>query len=195
MRRILLMLSLCSLIMSCQHSPQKNYYYLSAIQPIEKNITPISNSNITQVIGIGPIELADYLNRSQIIDNQTDNILKMTDNAYWAEPLDKAIPRVLALNLTQLNNTRSFVNFPWRMDSKPQYSLRVQIYELTRKGDTASLNANWELVDNETKNTLIRRHFFQTTNAESNTKALAQAYSKLLAELAGEMDQALNQTH
>jgi uncharacterized protein len=181
--------------MSCQHSPQKNYYYLSAIQPIEKNITPISNSNITQVIGIGPIELADYLNRLQIIDNQTDNILKMTDNAYWAEPLDKAIPRVLALNLTQLNNTRSFVNFPWRMDSKPQYSLRVQIYELTRKGDAASLNANWELVDNETKNTLIRRHFFQTTNAESNTKALAQAYSKLLAELAGEMDQALNQTH
>lgn len=195
MRRILLIVSLCCFTVGCQHSPQKNYYYLSANQSAEKNTPPNANSNITQVIGIGPIELADYLNRLQVIENQTDNILKMADNAYWAEPLDKAIPQVLALNLTQLNNTRSFVNFPWRLDSKPRYSLRIHVYELARKHDNASLNATWELVDNETKSNLVRRNFLQTISVDSNTKALAQAYSKLLANLANEMDQALNQTH
>jgi uncharacterized protein len=195
MRRILFIISFCSLMLGCQHSPQKNYYYLSAAQTTAKNTTPSANSNLTQVIGIGPIEIADYLNRLQIIENQTDNILKMADNAYWAEPLDKAIPRVLALNLTQLNSTRNVVDFPWRTDSKPRYSLRLHVYELTRKNNQASLNATWELVDNETKNNLVRRNFLHTLSVDSNTKALAQAYSKLLAELASEMDEALNQIH
>ncbi len=189
MRKILFAFIMCCLIVGCQHSPQKNYYYLSATQADEKGISP---TNISQVIGIGPIDLADYLNRLQIIDNQTDNTLKMVDNAYWAEPLDKAIPRVLALNLTQLNHSRSFVSFPWRSDSKPRYSLRLHIYELTRKGDKASLNADWELVDNDTKTISLRRNFLQAVKVDSSTKALAHAYSELLAELAKEMDQALN---
>jgi uncharacterized protein len=204
MRRILLIAFSCSLFLSCQHSPQKNFYYLTAqlgqepnpAQNIsttpEKSTTQTESSKINQLIGIGPIEIADYLNRSQIIDNQSNNSLNMADNAFWAEPLDKSIARVTALNLTQANSTRNFVYFPWRSDSKPRFSIRIRVDELSRTANQAKLNANWELMDNDSKTNLLRKNFTRNTSVDSGPKALAQAYSKLLADLAGEMDAELN---
>ena len=168
----------------------------------QKNITP-STENITTLIGIGPIEVADYLNRSQIIYNQTsvtningqsDNSLTISDNDYWAEPLDKGIARVIALNLTQRDSNRSFTYFPWRADSKPRYSLRIQLNSLTRINQQATIIATWELMDNDIKKNLQRRNFIRSIPVEPGAKNLAQAYSKLLAELGSEMDEALSKT-
>jgi uncharacterized protein len=184
MNKILLIMSLCWLVSACQSSPKKNYFYLTP----EAKITSESKSEITQLIGIGPVEIADYLSRSQIIDNQTDNTLNMAENAYWAEPLDKSIARVIGLNLTQLNSSRSFVNFPWRSDSKPRYSLRVRVDNLSRNQGKAMINATWEIVDNDSKVNLIRRNFIRAVNASSGAKGLAQAYSELLTNLSEEID-------
>ena len=188
MQKIMLLVSLCCLTLACSHSPKKNYFYLTPQAATESE----SKSEITQLFGIGPVEIAEYLTRSQIIDNQTDNTLNMAENAYWAEPLDKSITRVVALNLTQLNSERSFVNFPWRSDSKPHHSLRIRVDNLSRTNNKATINATWELVDNDAKSTLLRRNFIRTTAAGSGAKNLAQAYSQLLADLSNEMDVELN---
>ena len=188
MKKIILIVSLCGLIFSCQHSPKKNYFYLTP----QANAVSDKKTEITQLIGIGPVEIAEYLSRSQIIDNQTDNTLNMSENAYWAEPLDKNIMRVIALNLTHLNGSRSFVNFPWRSDSKPHYSIRIRVDNLSRTDSKALINATWELADNETKTNVLRRNFTKTTSANSGAKGLAQAYSELLAEFANEVDIELN---
>jgi uncharacterized lipoprotein YmbA len=194
MKRVIFFIGMCSLIVACQHSPKKNYYYLSA-QAAEKSGEQRNNDLALQLIGIGPVEVADYLNRSQIIDNQTDNTLNMSENAYWAEPLDKSISRVISLNLTQLNNSRSFVNFPWRNDSKPKYSLRVRVDNLARSGSNATINATWELVNTETKSSLVRRIFVRSIPVAAGAKALAQSYSQLLGDLSKEMDEALNKNN
>jgi uncharacterized lipoprotein YmbA len=184
MKKIILIASLCCLIFACSHSPKKNYFYLTA----QASTGADSKAEITQLIGIGPVEIAEYLTRSQIIDTQTDNTLNMAENAYWAEPLDKSITRVIALNLTQLNNTRSFVTFPWRSDSKPHHSVRIRVDSLSRTDNKATINATWELVDNDAKITVVRRNFIRTVNTDSGAKGLAQAYSQLLADLSNELD-------
>jgi uncharacterized lipoprotein YmbA len=177
--------------MACQHSPRKNYYYLSPIS--EKTTTQNAANQNLQLIGIGPVDIAEYLTRSQIIDNQTDNTLTLSENAYWAEPLDKSIARVISLNLTQMNNSRSFVNFPWRSDTKPHYSLRLHIDELSRSGKNANINATWELIDNDGRKSILRHNFLHSLPAESGAKGLASTYSQLLAELSKQIDNALNQ--
>jgi len=177
--------------MACQHSPRKNYYYIdSMIEP--GKLQNIANENL-QLIGIGPVDVAEYLTRSQIIDNQTDNTLTLSENAYWAEPLDKSIARAVALNLTKMNPSRSFVNFPWRSDTKPHYSLRLHINELSRSGKNANINANWELIDNDARKLILRRNFLHSLPAESGAKGLAATYSQLLVDLSREVDAALNQ--
>lgn len=191
MRRLLFISSLCALLMACQHSPKKNYFYLSPLN--EKSTTQAASNEASLLIGIGPVEIAEYLTRSQIIDNQENNKLTLSDNAYWAEPLDKSITRVISINLTQLNTARSFVQFPWRSDSKPRYSLRVHIDKLARSGRQATINATWELMDNDNKKSVLRRNFLRSIPADSGAKGLAQAYSQLLGDLSKEMDEALNQ--
>ncbi len=190
MRRFLFVSSLCLILCACQHSPKKNYFYLSPLN--EKAGLQSASTDTSQLIGIGPVEVAEYLTRSQIIDNQSDNTLTMSDNAYWAEPLDKGIARVISINLTQLNNSRGFVNFPWRSDSKPRYSLRVHVDKLSRSEDKASINATWELVDNNERKSILRRNFLRSLQAESGAKGLAHAYSQLVGDLSKEMDEALS---
>ena len=191
MRNFIFILCACSLFVSCSHSPQKNYFYLMPLLNAEKS-TEANNANITQVIGIGPIEIADYLTRSQIIDSQTDNKLNLAENAYWAEPLDKSIAQVIALNLTQANSSRSFVSFPWRTDAKPRYSVRLSVANLSRSDNKATINSTWELVNNDTKTNVVRRNFIRTITTSSGAKSLAQSYSQLLSELSAEIDAELN---
>src|SRR5690606_11907489 len=108
-----IIVALVCLLCACQSSPRKNYYVLSAESLIQNS----EIKNITHTIGIGPIELADYLHRSQIAYVDKGSQLVLEENDYWAEPLDKGIARVLMLNLMQDDSSRSFVTFPWRSDS------------------------------------------------------------------------------
>jgi uncharacterized lipoprotein YmbA len=188
MKKILLCLLMCALVSACQQSPRKNFYLLSAPAIVSE-----STENIDTLIGIGPIKLAEYLHRLQIIHQTEGGRLQVADNDYWAEPLDKGITRALTLNLTQRDHTRSFVSFPWRSDSTPTHSFRVDVHSLNRHGNNAHINATWELMDNSAKTSLLRRHFIRSLPAGSGSAALAKAYSDLITELATEMDDALVQ--
>lgn len=195
MKERIILIIMCVFIYGCSNSPHKNYYLLNP-PSIVQNKYPVLTENITQSIGIGPVEMADYLNRSKIVVDQTNNVrsnntLMVSDTDYWAEPLDKGIARVIALDLLQRNGNRSFIYFPWRSDSKPLYSLRVQINSLMCTNGQANMVATWEVLNNASKSTVERRHFIRAIPVEPGTKNLAQAYSQLLDDMAGEMDKAL----
>lgn len=186
MRITSFILVVCSLLIACQQSPRKNYYLLNGPSPAPENI-----ATITHAIGIGPIELPDYLQRPQMVRHQGNNELNMADNEYWAERLDKGIVRVLGLHLTRRNSSRIILPFPWRQDSKPAQSLRLHIHELTLIDQRASINATWELVDNARKNNPYQQHFIRSVPAKDNAAGMASGYSELFAQMADEMDKAL----
>lgn len=190
MRMTLVIILGCIFLTACQQSPRKNYYLLSG--PTQQ--TEVTSA-ITQAIGIGPIELPGYLQRPQMVRHQGDNALNMADNHFWAEPLDKGIVRVLALHLTLRDNSRMMLPFPWRGDSKPNLSLRLHIHELKLIDGHASMNATWKLFDNTHKNTLLQQHFIRSVKAKDNANGMASAYSELFAQLANEMDKALNSSN
>lgn len=187
--RYSIILAILCLIAACQHSPQKRYYVLSPIEsgnPVTK-----SDETIDTIIGIGPIEMADYLKRSNMVRMRSNNTLDLTTNDYWAEPLDKGVERILALNLTRYNPSRMIQIFPWRRDSTPVYSFRLQIHNLVLKEDKALIEATWELIDNTKKQSISRQHFTRQIDAGSSAKAMAEAYSQLLGKLAEAMNNAL----
>lgn len=200
LRNIIIIIALVGGLIACQSSPRKNYFVLSAISPPSdlysgRAQSVPADSKAVYSIGIGPIEVADYLDRSYIGYAENDNTLTIIDNNYWAEPLEKGIARVMALNLSQLSPHNSFINFPWRSDNKPHYSFRIQLHSLTRNNHQASISATWELLDHSNKSIIQRKNFTQSVSIESNTKTLVQGYSKLLGKLAEEMNQSLNAIH
>ena len=194
MMRLLRHIGIYSLVLplvwlaGCQQSPHKDYYLLSAPQ-----VDAPAPQGIQQLIGIGPIEIADYLKRNQMVFSKNNQALQQLPNAFWAEPLDKGIARVLALNLTRQDPARMLIHFPWRSDSRPPLSLRVQVHSLNLDDQGASIHATWELFDNHSHTSASRQHFIRRLECPRNPSAMAKAYGELLAQLAGEMDKALRE--
>lgn len=189
MIRNILLASLLFVLIACQQSVPKNYYLLTPLSPITEKET----TNINQLLGLGPVELADYLKRPNIVRVHDNNTLNLTTNDYWAEPLDKGIVRVLSLNLVRQNVSRMVLSFPWRSDRIPPYSFRIDIHELVSGNHQASINATWELVRTADKKSIKREHFIRSVKSENNAASIAYAYSDLLAQLSMEMNKALLQ--
>ncbi|WP_191966418.1 membrane integrity-associated transporter subunit PqiC [Cellvibrio sp. KY-YJ-3] len=185
MRHLFIIALLSSLLLGCQQSPRKQYYLLNATPHADQSVA------VTQSVGLGPIEVADYLQRSQLIVNSDANSLQVSDNAYWGEPLPKGITRVLAMNLMNHQPTRAVELFPWRSDSTPAISIRIQIHDLQIIDGYAVINASWKLMDNLAKKTVAQHHHINKRPCESTARDIAAAYSILLAELGNEINQAL----
>ncbi len=174
-----------SLLVGCQQSPRKQYYALSATPPAN-HTAPITNT-----LGLGPIEVADYLRNSHIIINRNANHLQVTDNAYWGEPLQKGIARVIAVNLMNHQTNTLIENFPWRSDATPTLSVRLTVYDLQFTNGEAAINASWKLINNKTKTVLSQQHFVRNKPSGESAAQIAASYSELLAELAEEMHSAV----
>lgn len=175
-------------LLACQSSPRKHYYLLSSPTGI---VNQASSTAITRSIGIGPIIVADYLNRLAIVSTQGGNSLQISDTDYWGEPLDKGIVRVLSDALRQRNPGTTFVPFPYRSDARPSQSLRLQIHQLNYNGSQATLEATWELVDNTSKQTVSRQYFSHTSTAAGSAADIARAYSNLLIKLVEDIQPAV----
>ena len=139
-------------------------------------------------IGIGPIDVAEYLHFTQLMYQLDDGSLQRFANSYWAEPLEQGISRVMSINLSQGDRRRNLVLFPWRANNTPQYSIKIKVTSLNRDGNNARLNANWELTNNSLHQTLAKQNFIAVTNAGSTAAELVSAYSNLLAQLAKEIE-------
>lgn len=187
---LIMIFLLCALATGCQQSPRKHYYLLSATPTANQSDANQPNS-ISHTIGLGPIEMADYLDRSHIVRNRDANRLQLAEVDHWGEPLGKGITRVLAINLMNHNNTRLVEHFPWRSDATPALSLRLSIYDLQLINGAAVINASWKLIDNNTKAVLSQQHFVRTKPSGESAAQIAKSYSELLADLASEMDKAL----
>src|SRR5690606_33786205 len=86
MRYPIVLLVVCSLLGACQSSPRKNFYLLTA-----EPVAAPSSTTIDTLIGVGPIEVAEYLNRLHMVYEVKDGSLVVADNAHWAEPLNEGI--------------------------------------------------------------------------------------------------------
>jgi uncharacterized protein len=185
-----------ALLTACQTSPQKDYYVLTS------SATPklASNTNLNFTIGIGPVSIPEFLHFTQLVYQTQAGYLHRFDNSYWAEPLDQGISRILALNLTQTSATRQLVQFPWRMENPPQYSISINILSLNLMEGQASLQAVWTLKSLSSQADIIhasplqvgKNHSFQASvPAEHSATGLVMAYSQLLQLLSEQINASL----
>ncbi|MGI2225154.1 PqiC family protein [Shewanella frigidimarina] len=182
-------LLLLSLVSGCQSSPEKQYFVLTAMP----SQMVFGSTALEHDIGIGPIDIAEYLHFTQLMYQLDDGSLQRFANSYWAEPLEQGISRVMSINLSQGDRRRNLVLFPWRANNTPQYSIKIKVTSLNRDGNNARLNANWELTNNPLNQTLAKQNFIAVTNAGSTATELVSAYSNLLALLAKEIEKSLPQ--
>ena len=133
------------LLVGCSSSSPTRFYVLhSWSDSMKMKELQSSNRDHCISIGVGPVGVADYLERPQIVTRVTPNEVKLAQLDQWAEPLEQNISRVLADNLSALLCTKMVVAFPWRGAVTIDYQVEVEILRLDGDlGGNATLEVQW----------------------------------------------------
>lgn len=163
----------------CSGSPPSNHYVLSA----KAATTPSAK---TPSLGIGPITVPEYLNRSGLVYSRKGNALQVSGTERWAEPLEDGIKRVLSMNLAVLVDTHNVRFFPWNSQRAPDYGIKINVLSLDANDEEARLVAEWLVYQPASQETVNRRISELRHALPAGALAPAQiapAYSNLLHQL------------
>jgi uncharacterized lipoprotein YmbA len=169
-------------------TPPSNHYLLTALaREVPEGSSP--------TIGVGPITIPEYLNRSGFVYLRQGNRVEVASFERWAEPLQKGIERVMTLNLSSLLDTQSVQAFPWPRSQAPDYAVKVNVLSLDANEARASLVAEWTLTEPGTGTTLQRRisRLEQPLGGAFSSALIAPAYSELIYQLSAEIATAIEQ--
>src|ERR1700716_2978357 len=99
-------------------------------------------------VGLGPVGLAGYLDRPQIVTRPAADKIDLGEFDQWGEPLRDAISRVLAEDLSRQLPAAKVSVFPWRGLDAVRYQVIVNVtrFDGPAAGDTA-LEARWRVID------------------------------------------------
>lgn len=179
MRHTLLVISLALVLTGCigGRSPAPDYHMLTArAQAAGSQISSTS-------IGVGPVQVAQFLTRPSIVTHGGGNSLKIDDRQRWGEPLDQGVQRVLLQNIAALTGAQ-VRGFPWRQRTIPDYAVRVDILDLDRLPDgSALLEVSWVLEDLKQGRLVHTQQERLTQPVSGGYDALTEAYSQLMTQL------------
>ena len=141
----LLAFLVCALLPAgCARTVPVSYYQLSALEAART--VPGGAAPGSQVLGIGPVRLPEYLDRPQLVTRLSPNRLHLADSHRWAEPLKTNISRVMGENLAALLGTDRILLHPWPASRATDYQLLVEVLHYENESDGAArLVALWSV--------------------------------------------------
>lgn len=169
----------------CGVTPSTNYYVLDS----DTQAAPTHRSSVS--VGVGPVTVANYLDRPQIALKQ-HNTLELDEFNLWGEPLTAGITRVLMVQLATQLDSGNLVQFPWRSDQIPDLRLKLAVLELNRDDDQALLKAGWSITTTAEGEQLQEGvEILRTPITDNSYAALVGGYSQLLELLAARIGGAI----
>jgi uncharacterized lipoprotein YmbA len=141
-------------------------------------------------IGVGPIQFAKYLDRTQFVTRTSSAQVKLSEIHRWAEPLQNNFARILAENLSMLLHTDKVSLYPSRNWPDIDYQVLVDVWQLDAKEqDNATLVANWSIrTEKGTHLLFMKKSVFTTAIAPPASYAeIAAALSKTIEMLSNEI--------
>ena len=140
------------------------------------------------IVGIGPVEVAAYLERNQIVTRSGKTRLKLTELDHWAEPIEDTIANVLATNLSRLLPATHPIARPWSdADAEFHVLLKITRFESNSTGEV-QLTASWGIQQDRThKIAIIRDTTISQPSVGEGYDAITRNMSLALAALSEEI--------
>lgn len=143
------------------------------------------------VLGIGPVSVADYLDRSQIVVRESENRLTLAEFDRWAGKPANELQRVLAANLAAQLGTERVVRHPWKSSIAPDRTVEVEVERFEHEAGKVWLVASWQVfADNGREAVAFRRSTF-SRESSGDYDAISAALSGLAEELSAEIAAAI----
>ena len=172
----------------CSTTPPPNFYQLQ-----EPASTQLSGIERGMAIGLGPINMASYLDRPQIVTWKTEHQLGLSEFNRWAEPLKESITRVIGVNLSNMLDTTRVYGIPRRGRNIPlEFRVEIDIPRFDgRLGGEALLVARWTLYDRDDKDLLTKVSIIKDPSGGEGYDKLIAAQNRTLQTLSREIADAI----
>ena len=183
------LMSGCTLMGGGTNQPTNNYVLSSLHSEETQAIAELGDIGIL----VGPIRMALYLDRSDIVIRDSQNQIRLAEFSQWAGPLQENLSRVLAENLSVLLTTDRVDIFPGSRAMSFDYNVQVNVTRLDGiPGEEADLRARWSILDKTRKKILFENHTVLSQPTENDSmEALIAAESSTLADLSREIAEAI----
>lgn len=128
---------------ACATSPPPRYFRLAALaEP-----AAATSASGTAVI-IGPFQLAEYLDRPQLLTRDGQNGVTVSYFERWAEPLDANFQSVVAANVGRLLGSDQVLEFPAQSIVKDGRRVTGRVLQLdVDDAGLAVLEVQWAVLD------------------------------------------------
>jgi uncharacterized protein len=181
------------LFIGCSTSTSPRFYLLSPLPEGSNLQQSVAGPCIN--LGVGPVRLAEYLDRPQIVTRTTRNELEFAPYDRWAEPLSDTFLRVVAQNLSQLMCARTISLYPSRLPVLPDYRVEIQVIRMDGKpGGEAVLEVWWSVSGNPGKKLFVtKRSRFSEPSRGDDYAAFVAAHDRAVASLCREIAQVITE--
>lgn len=171
---------LCLLLAACGAGP-KSYYVLTADGP--------APSGGGSGIGVGPVMVAEYIDRPNLVLQEQPNQLAVASDHRWAGALDASIARVTATNLGRRTGTGNIHVYPWPRDEGLRYQVTLDVRQFHGGADGhAVLEVGWRVYALPERRLVASRTFTGREELERDGyQPLVAAQSRLLSRMADDI--------
>ncbi|MCQ4346282.1 ABC-type transport auxiliary lipoprotein family protein [Pseudomonas stutzeri] len=165
----------------CAATPPAQFYQLQQGNP------GLPQADRGVAVLLGPLKLADYLQRETLVQRQGDDTLVIAQQARWVGSLQDDVAQLLLRQLAGRLDSSRLALYPDRVGFKPEAQLLVSIGRMdSGPFRPAVLEAQWRLLDGAGKmldSRVVRLE--EPHNGELTDQVRAQ--SQLLQQLAGQL--------
>lgn len=136
---LLFFLAACSL-----SSPPATFYTLTTLVPEEIDAVALGAAK-RMTIAIGPVEVADYLARPEVVVRNSANTLKISTSERWGGSLRNNVNRTLIDNLTLLLGPVGYRIVSWETPIPSDYRMAFSVNRFERdETGKVILEGDWQ---------------------------------------------------
>lgn len=145
-------------------------------------------------IGVGPVNIPEYLNRPQIVTRGKDGLMNIAQFDRWAEYLDASMLRMIDEDLELMLPEAHILKFTWNILSPIKYQVGIDVIRMESDLDNnLSLLVHWNIFDLEHKKAVFSKsmELIQPISPHDYS-GLCEALSKACLELSMEIAKELS---
>jgi uncharacterized lipoprotein YmbA len=173
------------LVAGCAGGGTPVVYYTLQSSPL----APAMAASKPAEIGVGPVILPDYLDRSALVTRISPNQLNIHQGHHWAGSLRDEILRVVSANLKSACPGVTVLPHPWSGSDPPTVRLRLSILSFEgHPGGEVDLKVAWYVEERRADQAPLRRETHVRRSVKGDDlEAYAAAMGQALAGLSREM--------
>jgi len=166
-------------------SPPMRFFVLTPIEAEKPSPAVLDDRRLL----IGPLRVAGYLDRPQLMTRRSDGELILHELDRWAAPLEEMLMQTLADNLMQLTGSEQVLAYPTPGRAAADLRITGQILRFdTDPEGVAVLRAQWQLKDADGELLMPPQTAeYRARAANAGTAARVRALSVVLGEFAREL--------